>query len=806
MGRAISTAIFAALVILGHLVSLCADTLDATLGGPVVEVSHGVDIHLKSGVATYKVRRSFANHGTRHDEAVLRIDLPYGAAATGLRIRARDTWYDGELMEREEAGKLYKELTGIGPHAPRDPALLQWLWSDRLLLQMFPVLPGGVSTVEYTLTVPTRYTNGRHVVSYPKAPSEEGFTTPVIRVFPEDVGSRITIDGELAAHGQPVVLREPEAGVTCGSTVYNTGASCAVSAIELFEQVEASSAEVTVDVRHTYKSDLMAVVVAPDGSRHVVHDREGGEDNHIQETVTVELEGGAAVRGTWRLEVSDHAGLDVGTIESWSVTAGKGRDEIRQASADTPVFVPDAVGSGVAGFVSIEVTPPPIDTVSARLGRVVGGEGKEFLRLEIDAAPELRPLPEKLQVVFLVDASHSMGEEGIRAQLDVARAFLAHVPDAWFEVVLYRRYASRVVGGFAAAPTFGAIVTGAKARGDLKPGNGSHLDRGYRTAVEALGERRGTKYIVSFTDDLLRPAWENRLAVREIERTGRRTVVHLVIPVVEPGVRAEMRRNDEHALAPIPEARGGILAGVAGVPSDNLKALERAVLGLVRPTRIDHFEIAGADHGFGAEVPEVLEEGAGFRGMARLEQAPIKVVLKGKIWSRPFKRAVPVKPKFTRQTAAFVFSHDLHDELTEKQMLKVAMFGRAVSPVTSYLAIEPGVRPSTEGLTEETRIAHGAGGGTGSGHGFGGGRLRARKPPDFPALMREGIERCVAAHSPAQGWSAALTAHTTYDEVVDVILESPPNPFRECLVEAAWAVRLTDAFDLERDRFDVTLP
>ena len=104
-----------------------ADELTATLEQPIVEVSHTVDIRIADGVATYKVRRQFANRGKRADEASLSIDLPYGAAATGLRIRARERWYDGELMEREKAAKLYQELTGFGPAQPKDPALLQWM-------------------------------------------------------------------------------------------------------------------------------------------------------------------------------------------------------------------------------------------------------------------------------------------------------------------------------------------------------------------------------------------------------------------------------------------------------------------------------------------------------------------------------------------------------------------------------------------------------------------------------------------------------------------------------------------------------
>ena len=67
-----------------------ADELTATLEQPIAEVAHTVDIAIADGVATYKVRRQFANRGKRADEASLAIDLPYGAAATGLRIRARD--------------------------------------------------------------------------------------------------------------------------------------------------------------------------------------------------------------------------------------------------------------------------------------------------------------------------------------------------------------------------------------------------------------------------------------------------------------------------------------------------------------------------------------------------------------------------------------------------------------------------------------------------------------------------------------------------------------------------------------------
>src|SRR5262245_38420638 len=71
-----------------------ADVLTSTLGQPLVEVSHTVDVRIEKGVAIYKVKRTIANAGTLFEEAALDIALPHGVAATGLRIRSRDRWYD----------------------------------------------------------------------------------------------------------------------------------------------------------------------------------------------------------------------------------------------------------------------------------------------------------------------------------------------------------------------------------------------------------------------------------------------------------------------------------------------------------------------------------------------------------------------------------------------------------------------------------------------------------------------------------------------------------------------------------------
>ena len=69
-----------------------ADWMEATLEQPLKEIAHHVEVRFAKGVATYQVRRTFLNQGSRHDEASLRIKLPYGASATGLRIGHYRRW------------------------------------------------------------------------------------------------------------------------------------------------------------------------------------------------------------------------------------------------------------------------------------------------------------------------------------------------------------------------------------------------------------------------------------------------------------------------------------------------------------------------------------------------------------------------------------------------------------------------------------------------------------------------------------------------------------------------------------------
>ncbi len=793
-----------------------ADNLTLTRSQPVREVSHSVDVQIVDGVARYTVRRTFANTGTLADEASVEIDLPPGAAATGLRIRARDRWYRGELMEAEEAREKYRELTGLGAFEPKDPALLQWVWADRLHLQVFPVLADGANTVEYTLTAPLRYRKGRYVLAYPRqgTPAEDSapLATPVIRIHPGygDATMPITVDGHRTVLDAPVVLSPPPTPQWHGDCSPPERASYIHSRIPIEGMRKVQAAKVTLDIDHTYRGDLEVELVDPQGGCHVVVDTSGSE-NDIRGTYTVPIDGEILEGGDWYLRVSDTAGLDVGTLERWSLALDVGttpekRSWIREKRAmDVPMFIPDAPEhDGDGGLAVIELAPPKIRNFAARVGRVVASDDNSFLRVEVDAAPQLRQLPRNASVVFVVDASISMGERGVDRQLALARAYATHVPDAAFEVVAYRRRAERVLGAFTPAPKLASELHVQKNAGRFETDNGSALDEGLQLAASLLRGREGPRRIVVLSDELVRTRLTPTLGAQAAKLAPQGTITHLVVPDSDDDFA--LVRDDKAALATIARARRGVYYRVS-IPEDmSEKSLATATLGLVRPVSLENFTIdAGNLDLSDLDVPDVLHEGEGVRLMTHAASVPGEVVVSGMLWGTTVRRKVRASQAFSRATAAFVFSEDEHHDLTEAEMMTVAMYGKAVSPVTSYLATEPGVRPSSIGLLHSL-VGTGRGGG-GSAHGaMGYGGLGNAKPFTLEELVAKPLKTCIDMHHPATNWSLDFDVESTYREIVDVIPKRGlQTAMDRCAVEAVWKAQLTWNFKREREMHSLTL-
>jgi subtilisin-like proprotein convertase family protein len=136
------------------------------------------------------------------------------------------------------------------------------------------------------------------------------------------------------------------------------------STIEVADGGAISNATVTVDITHTYQSDLR-VIVAKDGNSHVLHDRAGGSADDIKKTFDLPQVEGKDAAGTWTLTVVDLARADTGSLKSWTldlttgdgdvVDPGDGGDEGGEDTFtnDTEVEVPDNDRTGVTSTIEI---------------------------------------------------------------------------------------------------------------------------------------------------------------------------------------------------------------------------------------------------------------------------------------------------------------------------------------------------------------------------------------------------------------------------------------------------------------------
>ncbi|MEJ7599196.1 MAG: S8 family serine peptidase [Kofleriaceae bacterium] len=76
-----------------------------------------------------------------------------------------------------------------------------------------------------------------------------------------------------------------------------------------------------VNITHTFIGDLTVTLTGPNGTAVVLHNRTGGGTDNLHQTYPVTGFDGVNVAGTWQLTVTDSAGADVGTLDSWTLRA-----------------------------------------------------------------------------------------------------------------------------------------------------------------------------------------------------------------------------------------------------------------------------------------------------------------------------------------------------------------------------------------------------------------------------------------------------------------------------------------------------
>jgi subtilisin-like proprotein convertase family protein/subtilisin family serine protease len=99
------------------------------------------------------------------------------------------------------------------------------------------------------------------------------------------------------------------------------------SQIEVGDDGKINDIRVHVDITHTYIGDLRIDLIAPGQAAISLHNRAGGATDNLVRTFSVSTTPalrpllGKAIRGNWQLRVKDDAGLDVGRLNEWKLSA-----------------------------------------------------------------------------------------------------------------------------------------------------------------------------------------------------------------------------------------------------------------------------------------------------------------------------------------------------------------------------------------------------------------------------------------------------------------------------------------------------
>ncbi len=431
-------------------------------------------------------------------------------------------------------------------------------------------------------------------------------------------------------------------------------------------------------------------------------------------------------------------------------------------------------------------------------------DGRLLFHYDI-AAATLSRVPAHADVVVLLDRSRSLDDEDRTAEVAMAHAYLGHFEDPELDaraaIVAFDRRPEDLLGGLVPVREAAALLENMTLQGR----NGSHVDAALAHAETMLASASAdrTRRIVLLTDRQMRSG----LPMAKLEALAQRTGALVHVVDASAGDTA-IDRLDGDPWSAVARTTGGVLWQASiDLETNDTSAIADTFEELARPVRIHGVSVAApglmAAH---LRAPEVLDEGESASALLLMDRRVPHVILTGEQWAAPVRKVVLPTAAQGKLWSALVFGTELLESLTEPEMMTLAMHGRAVSPVTSYLAIEPGVRPSTEGLEHGEGSSSGGSGGIGSAGGGTGMGMISGVSVDLDALLRDHLEAAVdACGGEHEGASAAL--ETTFSEIVEIgtVTIRGDAAIADCVREALWTVDLGAMFFEARSTWAVAL-
>jgi nitroreductase len=442
--------------------------------------------------------------------------------------------------------------------------------------------------------------------------------------------------------------------------------------------------------------------------------------------------------------------------------------------------------------ISVELRPNLTRPITAELAVADLSTGRSYLRYELRAAPRISTIPIGADLVFIFDQSRSGGTTWT-AQRNLFEQVLRHFPSAQVLAIGFDRVARNMTNGF---------VPAARAKELLRAfpettRNGSRIDRALVMALENVVKRhpkRETTRLFLLSDALAPSAIPTTDISRQIaEFPAKAQVVNAVDGL------CHVSHRTEHDWQQATESTGGTVWEVSLSDLNCLEELEE----LARPKRYFVKKVELEPTSEPIALPDTLDEGQAFTHQALVPGRPAALQFEAKLWGQTVTQRWTVDATATRVRSAFIAADNNVDQsLTEQEQLRLAMLGRAVTSLTSYLAVEPGVRPSTDGLE---RGGHGGGEGFGSSW-IGGSADRAVKERFEPQRYLEDVVARLRHHCGIPYQRVTVEIETSFQEILDVaraeVHDSPPSA-SGCLEANLWEEELPTQFDKARARYVV---
>jgi carboxypeptidase T len=190
-----------------------------------------------------------------------------------------------------------------------DGTIDDWLWGVHKIygytFEMYPASGGGLSGFYPPDEVISRETSRNrnavlHLLDYSDCP-------------PRVIGA--TCDGSEPPPAGPTFenatnVTIPDAGAAVTSSIAVTGVTGNAP----------SDLQVAVDIKHTYRGDLVIDLLAPDGTAYRLKNSSTSDSaDNVNATYTVNASSEVA-NGTWRLQVRDTYSADTGYVDLWRLT------------------------------------------------------------------------------------------------------------------------------------------------------------------------------------------------------------------------------------------------------------------------------------------------------------------------------------------------------------------------------------------------------------------------------------------------------------------------------------------------------